>query len=242
MKRNFAFALVAGAGVTIAGPGLAAELLANGNFETGTFAGWSTFDTGGGAANSYFVIPNGGNLPASGQGTQVNPGGGNFVAVGDQFIAGGEVLLQSFTTPGGQLTLTFDWFNKTNFAQFGSAIDGSTQSARVDILFNGASPFDVGAGVADNLMLNEGTLTDPSTTIPWELASFTITGLSAGTYELRFGNGQCCNFQQFGVDNVSLTTSVPEPQTWSLMLLGFAALGYSGYRRAHSAPKMNNLT
>lgn len=153
-----------------------------------------------------------------------------------------EVLLQSFTTPGGQLTLTFDWFNKTNFAQFGSAIDGSTQSARVDILFNGASPFDVGAGVADNLMLNEGTLTDPSTTIPWESASFTITGLSAGTYELRFGNGQCCNFQQFGVDNVSLTTSVPEPQTWSLMLLGFAALGYSGYRRAHSAPKMNNLT
>jgi hypothetical protein len=80
VKRNFVFALVAGAGVTIAGPGLAAELLANGNFETGTFAGWSTVDTGGGAANSYFVIPNGGNLPASGQGTQVNPGGGNFVA------------------------------------------------------------------------------------------------------------------------------------------------------------------
>jgi hypothetical protein len=91
-------------------------------------------------------------------------------------------------------------------------------------------------------MLNEGTLTDASTTIPWESASFTITGLSAGTYELRFGNGQCCDFQQFGVDNVSLTTSVPEPDTWSLMLLGFAVLGYSGYRRAHSAPKMNNLT
>ena len=100
--------------------------------------------------------------------------------------------LQPFTTPGGQLTLTFDWFNKTNFAQFGSAIDGSTQSARVDILFNSAAPFDVGAGIADNLMLNEGTLTDRGTTIPWESASFTITGLTAGTYELRFGNGRCC--------------------------------------------------
>lgn len=101
MKRNFAFALVAAAGVTIAGPGLAAELLANGNFETGTFAGWSTFDTGGGAANSYFVIPNGGNLPASGQGTQVNPGGGNFVAAGDQFIAGGRSSFSRSRPPVG---------------------------------------------------------------------------------------------------------------------------------------------
>jgi hypothetical protein len=85
-KRNFVFALVAGAGVTIAGPGLAAELIANGNFETERSLGGRLSIQAGGSANSYFVIPNGGNLPASGQGTQVNPGGGNFVAVGDQFI------------------------------------------------------------------------------------------------------------------------------------------------------------
>jgi hypothetical protein len=27
------------------------------------------------------------------------------------------------------------------------------------------------------------------------------------------------------------TTSVPEPSTWAMMLLGFAGLGYAGYRR-----------
>jgi len=28
-----------------------------------------------------------------------------------------------------------------------------------------------------------------------------------------------------------LGTVVPEPSTWAMMLLGFAALGYAGYRR-----------
>jgi hypothetical protein len=26
---------------------------------------------------------------------------------------------------------------------------------------------------------------------------------------------------------------VPEPSTWAMMLLGFAGLGYAGYRRRH---------
>jgi hypothetical protein len=31
------------------------------------------------------------------------------------------------------------------------------------------------------------------------------------------------------------TTSVPEPSTWAMMLLGFAGLGYAGYRRARGS-------
>jgi PEP-CTERM motif len=27
--------------------------------------------------------------------------------------------------------------------------------------------------------------------------------------------------------------AVPEPSTWAMMLAGFAALGYAGYRAAH---------
>jgi hypothetical protein len=35
------------------------------------------------------------------------------------------------------------------------------------------------------------------------------------------------------VDNVSVVGApVPEPSTWAMMLLGFAGLGYTGYRRA----------
>jgi hypothetical protein len=36
------------------------------------------------------------------------------------------------------------------------------------------------------------------------------------------------NFTQF---NVTAATPVPEPSTWAMMLVGFAGLGYAGYRR-----------
>jgi hypothetical protein len=35
-------------------------------------------------------------------------------------------------------------------------------------------------------------------------------------------------------DNVSLTSSVPEPSTWAMLLTGFAALGFMGFRRTRS--------
>ena len=31
------------------------------------------------------------------------------------------------------------------------------------------------------------------------------------------------------------TTGVPEPSTWALMVLGFAGLGFAGYRRANKS-------
>ena len=37
----------------------------------------------------------------------------------------------------------------------------------------------------------------------------------------------------FGFDfAVGGVASAPEPSTWAMMLLGFASLGYAGYRRA----------
>jgi PEP-CTERM motif len=35
----------------------------------------------------------------------------------------------------------------------------------------------------------------------------------------------------------SPTTPIPEPSTWAMMLLGFAGLGYAGYRRSRSADR-----
>jgi hypothetical protein len=132
--------------------------------------------------------------------------------VSDQNGPGGEVPLQSFTTSGGALTLNFDCFN-FYAPQSGTALNGNSQSARVDILFSGASAFDVTSGVAENLILN----TTPSL---WQSATYNITDLAAGTYQLRFGSGQCCYYQEFGVDNVSLTEAVPEPSTWAMMIPG----------------------
>jgi PEP-CTERM motif len=35
-------------------------------------------------------------------------------------------------------------------------------------------------------------------------------------------------------DNLSLTSSVPEPSTWAMLLAGFAALNFMGFRRTRS--------
>jgi PEP-CTERM motif len=32
-----------------------------------------------------------------------------------------------------------------------------------------------------------------------------------------------------------LTTAVPEPSTWAMMILGFAGVGFMAYRRRNSA-------
>ena len=37
---------------------------------------------------------------------------------------------------------------------------------------------------------------------------------------------------QWSPSDPSAAISVPEPSTWAMMLLGFAGLGFAGYRRA----------
>ena len=48
--------------------------------------------------------------------------------------------------------------------------------------------------------------------------------LTIGQFEAGFGGGD------FVIGGV-VSGAVPEPSTWAMMLLGFAGLGYVGYRR-----------
>jgi PEP-CTERM motif len=34
------------------------------------------------------------------------------------------------------------------------------------------------------------------------------------------------------------TAAIPEPSTWAMMLLGFAGLGYAGFRRTRKSPRL----
>jgi hypothetical protein len=36
--------------------------------------------------------------------------------------------------------------------------------------------------------------------------------------------------------NLTFNSAVPEPSTWAMMLIGFAGLGFAGYRRAKAVP------
>jgi hypothetical protein len=76
--------------------------------------------------------------------------------------------------------------------------------------------------------------------------AFTIGG--GGTVVDLFSNGICCGppGAVFGVAVVTsettldyvpqgVTASTPEPSTWAMMMLGFAGLGFAGYRKAREA-------
>jgi hypothetical protein len=41
------------------------------------------------------------------------------------------------------------------------------------------------------------------------------------------------NVKSLGFGTSILTATVPEPSTWAMMLIGFAGLGYAGYRQRH---------
>ena len=39
-------------------------------------------------------------------------------------------------------------------------------------------------------------------------------------------------------DASKMPGGVPEPSTWAMMLLGFAGLGYAGFRRTGKSPRI----
>lgn len=58
--------------------------------------------------------------------------------------------------------------------------------------------------------------------------NFTVNVLGTGSDTLQFISANDPGYTY--LDNVSLT-AVPEPSTWAMMILGFAGLGFAGYRK-----------
>jgi len=206
------------AAIFIASAGLApAQTISNGSFETNGGAGSSTF-------SNWTVVTqtnSGGSWYAqSGTQTPVNvftvpvPPQGVFAAMSDGTGPGSKVLLQSFTVPAGQssVTLSFNYF-RNNVAQSyyvpgPASLDFTNvpnQQARVDILTSGAGPFDVGSTVLQNVFqTNPG---DPLMDSVYQSASVNITSAVAagGTFQLRVAEVDNQGQFEFGVDNIAVT-------------------------------------
>ena len=67
------------------------------------------------------------------------------------------------------------------------------------------------------------------------------TGNASGVITLNVGAGQDYGFYVYTVDgflgrgDIAVTSGVPEPSTWAMMILGFLGLGFMAYRRKNSA-------
>jgi hypothetical protein len=59
--------------------------------------------------------------------------------------------------------------------------------------------------------------------------------LNAGAYFAEVSGTSGSSPIHLAVDGTVTAVSTPEPSTWAMLLLGFAGLGFAGYRKAHSA-------
>jgi hypothetical protein len=226
--------------VALTGKALAGPVITNGGFETGDLTGWSVFVQNGG--NGSFYNSSSTVSPLTGY-TTPGPASGVYYAISDQNGPSAEALIQSFTVPGSLsgATLTFRMFVNT-YAPVSNATgldytSGDTfapnQYARVDLLSGSATAFDTGSGVLANFYLGADPMADGGTN-SYTSYSFDLTPYIAGggTFQLRFADVANQATINVGIDDVSISTTTPEPSAAVLIAVGLLVVAVGKLRHS----------
>jgi hypothetical protein len=193
---------------------LRADLVTNGDFETGNLTGWTV-----GSAAGWMVVTTASpfvNGPEHGTqfATSLCPGA-------DCISTPTNDLKQTLSTTLGQ-TYTLSFYYDLGACVF-SVSQGFctfTSSEELQVLWGGSSVFDTG-------VVTQNSQTDPG----WVHVTKTVVASSSSTV-LEF-NGRD-NLIPFGLDNVSVTApsaAVPEPSSWILLSLILVATGMVALKR-----------
>mgnify|MGYP000414984877 FL=1 len=210
-----------------------AALITNGDFETGSFAGWNTSQLGG---SSLFVAANPGD-PTLGS----SPTNDFYAFAGNQSGPSQNIFWQSFVVPTALTVLTFSFdYAYDNDAGFVNPNPDTlshtgvppNQQFRVEILtgtalFDTVDPTDI---IFSAIQTAPGSL-DPQ---PWTSFSQNIfsavSPFEGQNLQVRFAQADNQGPFDIGFDNVSLsatTAAVPEPASLALLSLGLAGIGFS---------------
>lgn len=224
----------------LASPFMSGGAITNGGFEsnggagTSSFTGWTVATEAGGGGSWY--VQTGTSSPISAF-TVPPPTEGSYAAMTDSTGAGSQVLIQSFTVAPGvsNVTLSFDYY-LNNLAQDyfpNSDLDYTdaypNQQARVDILASGAADFT--SSVLLNIFQTQSG--DPLQPGVYQTLTMDITSTvgAGGTFELRFAEVDNQQTLNFGVDNVILNITAPEPASWGFISAGLLAILALRHRR-----------
>jgi hypothetical protein len=140
-------------------------------------------------------------VEASGYNGYASQSGGYYLYEGPVTNEG--ILSQTFNDTAGQTLLVTGWI-----------IGNGTSPSGVSFLYDGTSYVNI----------------DPVPNQGWTQYSFDVTATGNDTFSVDFFNDPNYDgLDSFSVTNV--TSAVPEPSTWAMMMLGFAGVGFMAYRR-----------
>lgn len=229
-------------------PSMSAELIQNGGFESFgadvySITSWNTAEQG---ISGSVLAGSGTVTDASGRNT-VGAAAGIYYGLLDASQISNQALYQTFTTGAvNSATLSFQMFvnnQSTNGTQINATgLDYTTggsndanQHVRVDLLTGTAGAFSTSnLDVLQSFYLggsngSNGVIANPYVDYSFDMSSLMAAG---GTYTLRFASVANDGQMQMGIDNVSLSVSpVPEIETYSMLLMGFASIGFISNRR-----------
>ena len=186
-----------------------ANLLTNGDFETGNLSGWTATGSGTSPGQGIQVI---GTTTQFGDTIPYTLGGSHSVYFVDD-NAHTENLSQLVALTGG---VTYN----LSFALFGTQ-SGANNQFNFSLLssLDTTPPF---SALNTNLDVPVGG---------WQVYSYLFTPTANGSYTLTFAfDAGLQPAKDLLLDNVSIA-AVPEPSTWAMLILGFAGIGFMAYRR-----------
>lgn len=213
-----------------------ASLITNGDFETGSFAGWNTAQSGG---SSMFVATNPGD-PTLGS----SPTNDFYAFAGNQSGPSQNIFWQMFALPTGITGLNFSFdYAYENFATGGfvnpspDTLDFggvANQQFRVEILtgsalFDSVNPADI---IFSAIQTVPGSLNpQPWTSFSQDIFS-AVSAFQGQNLQVRFAQVDNQGPFDIGFDNVSLVATIPEPASLAILCLGLAGIGLSRKNKA----------
>ncbi len=217
------------------------QLIVNGSFDTGTLSGWNVaLETGSYAGSNFFDLSS---LvtPISFVPT-VGPKSTPDYAVSDTGGTAAIVLSQAFTVPvhPSSVILSYSLFVNSGSAGVVNTTNGldynqiSSQYGIVSLVTGTSALFSTGTGDLKDFYEGVDTV---GVANAYKNYSFDITSLvsAGGSFTLRFGAVSNIDTLNVGVDNVSVvstvSSTVPEPSSIGLFVLGVAGLAVVRYRR-----------
>lgn len=143
------------------------------------------------------------------------------------FASGSLYTIGEFLSSGGATVLT-------GAGELGNTLDNTIFNFTGTVSVTTGQTFTVGHD--DGLTLVIGGLTVINEPFP---TSFVVTNQTytgpTGTLPFQLVYGECCGAPADLSISLPLNGSSPEPSTWVMMVLGFAGLGFAGYRTSRKA-------